>query len=161
LQSSTLIIRGMATGVVELSDVRTVFFREVKVGLLMGLACGVMLTLVGWVWHQAFLGMVVGVSLVIAFLVSTSLATIMPVVLKRMGVDPAVARRSLCDDGQRYYGHHHLSLVGHAVFRPSAVSRIAVDETAVVPCEKGLGDASRKASAIILKSRRWGEADGL
>jgi magnesium transporter len=91
LQSSTLIIRGLATGVVELSDVRTVFFREVKVGLLMGLACGVMLTLVGWAWHQAFLGMVVGTSLVIAFLVSTSMATIMPVVLKRMGVDPAVA----------------------------------------------------------------------
>jgi len=91
LQSSTLIIRGLATGGVQLSDVRTVFFREVKVGLLMGLACGVMLTLVGWVWHQAFLGMVVGASLVIAFLVSTSMATIMPVVLKRMGVDPAVA----------------------------------------------------------------------
>ena len=91
LQSSTLIIRGLATGVVELSDVRTVFFREVKVGLLMGGACGVILTLVGWAWHQAFLGMVVGTSLVIAFLVSTSMATIMPVVLKRMGVDPAVA----------------------------------------------------------------------
>ena len=91
LQSSTLIIRGLATGVVELSDVRTVFFREVKVGLLMGGACGVILTLVGWAWHQAFLGMVVGTSLVIAFLVSTSMATIMPVVLKRIGVDPAVA----------------------------------------------------------------------
>lgn len=91
LQSSTLIIRGLATGVVELSDVRTVFFREVKVGLVMGVACGIILTVVGWAWHQAFLGMVVGTSLVIAFLVSTSMATIMPVVLKRMGVDPAVA----------------------------------------------------------------------
>ena len=91
LQSSTLIIRGMATGLVELTDVRAVFFREVKVGLLMGLACGIILTVVGWVWHQAFLGMVVGASLIIAFLVSTSMATIMPVILKRMGVDPAVA----------------------------------------------------------------------
>jgi magnesium transporter len=35
--------------------------------------------------------MVVGASLMIAFLVSTSMATIMPVVLKRAGVDPAVA----------------------------------------------------------------------
>ena len=81
----------MATGLVELTDVRAVFFREVKVGLLMGLACGIILTVVGWVWHQAFLGMVVGASLIIAFLVSTSMATIMPVILKRMGVDPAVA----------------------------------------------------------------------
>ena len=91
LQSSTLIIRGLATGHVEASDVWTVFFRETKVGLLMGLACGLILTVVGWGLHQGFLGVVVGTSLVIAFLVSTSMATIMPIVLKRAGVDPAVA----------------------------------------------------------------------
>jgi magnesium transporter len=91
LQSSTLIIRGLATGLVELTDVWTVFFREVKIGLVMGIACGMILTVVGWGLHQGFLGVVVGVSLVIAFLVSTSMATIMPIVLKRMGVDPAVA----------------------------------------------------------------------
>ncbi len=91
LQSSTLIIRGLATGTVELTHVWPVFFREVKIGLVMGLACGVTLTLVGWVLHQGFLGMVVGTSLLIAFLVSTSMATIMPILLKRMGVDPAVA----------------------------------------------------------------------
>lgn len=92
LQSSTLIIRGLATGRIELADVWTVFFRETRIGLLLGLACGILLTLVGWVWHgQPFLGMVVGASMLIAFLISTSMATIMPVVLKRMGVDPAVA----------------------------------------------------------------------
>lgn len=91
LQSSTLIIRGLATGIVELTDVWPVFFREVRIGLLMGVACGLILTVVGWAWHQGFLGMVVGASLIIAFFVSTSMATIMPIVLKRMGVDPAVA----------------------------------------------------------------------
>lgn len=91
LQSSTLIIRGLATGVVELTDVWKVFFREMRIALLMGLVCGLILTGVGWLWHQVFLGMVVGTSLIIAFLVSTSMATIMPIVLKRMGVDPAVA----------------------------------------------------------------------
>ncbi|MGH7182311.1 MAG: magnesium transporter, partial [Nitrospiraceae bacterium] len=91
LQSSTLIIRGLATGLIELTDVRAVFLREIKIGLLMGLACGVILTVVGWIWHQEFLGMVVGVSLILAFMVSTSMATFMPIFLKRMGVDPAVA----------------------------------------------------------------------
>lgn len=92
LQSSTLIIRGLATGRIELTDVWKVFFREVRIGLLLGIACGVILTGVGWLWHdQGFLGMVVGVSLIIAFLVSTSMATIMPVALRRIGVDPAVA----------------------------------------------------------------------
>jgi magnesium transporter len=91
LQSSTLIIRGLATGSVELTHVWPVFFREAKIGLVMGLACGVTLTLVAWVLHQGFLGMVLGSSLIIAFLVSTSMATIMPILLKRVGVDPAVA----------------------------------------------------------------------
>jgi magnesium transporter len=91
LQSSTLIIRGLATGVVELSDVWTVFFREVRIGLLMGVVCGMILSLVGWIWHQGFLGVVVGASLITAFLVSTSMATFMPILLKRIGVDPAVA----------------------------------------------------------------------
>ncbi len=92
LQSSTLIIRGLATGRIELTDVWKVFFREVRIGLILGVTCGVLLTVVGWLWHgQWFLGMVVGASLTIAFLVSTSMATIMPVFLKRVGVDPAVA----------------------------------------------------------------------
>jgi magnesium transporter len=92
LQSSTLIIRGLATGRVELTDVWNVFFRELRIGFMLGVACGLLLTAVGWLWHgQWFLGMVVGASLMIAFLVSTSMATIMPIVLKRMGIDPAVA----------------------------------------------------------------------
>jgi magnesium transporter len=92
LQSSTLIIRGLATGGIELSDVWKVFFREVRIGFLLSVACGLILTGVEWLWHgQVVLGLVVGASLVIAFLVSTSMATIMPVVLRKMEVDPAVA----------------------------------------------------------------------
>ena len=91
LQSSTLIIRGLATGQVESSDIWTVLFRETKVGLIMGLACGVLLTVVGWGLHQGILGVVVGTSLVMAFFVSTSMATVMPILLKRMKVDPAIA----------------------------------------------------------------------
>jgi magnesium transporter len=91
LQSSTLIIRGLATGLVEMTDVWKIFYREVKIAFMMGIACSLLLTAVGWLWHQVFLGMVVGVSLITAFLVSTSMATVMPIVLKRVGVDPAVA----------------------------------------------------------------------
>jgi len=60
--------------------------------LLLGVACGLLLTAAGWIWHGlGFLGMLVGASLVIAFLVSTSMATIMPVILRRLSIDPAVA----------------------------------------------------------------------
>ncbi|WP_447979802.1 magnesium transporter [Candidatus Nitrospira bockiana] len=92
LQSSTLIIRGLATGSIESSDLWKVFFREIRIGLILSVACAVLLTGTTWIWHGHWsLGAVVGVSLIIAFLVSTSMATVMPILLKRLGVDPAVA----------------------------------------------------------------------
>lgn len=92
LQSSTLIIRGLATGGIELADLWSVCSRELRIGIVLGLACGLLLTLAGWIWHGHWvLGLVVGASLAMAFLVSTSMATVMPIVLKRLGVDPAVA----------------------------------------------------------------------
>lgn len=92
LQSSTLVIRGLATGRIELSDVRKVFLREVTIGLLIGLLCGVVALAVASAIHiNLRLGLVVGVAMMSAMGVSTTMATIMPVILKRYGVDPAVA----------------------------------------------------------------------
>ncbi|MBI5853762.1 MAG: magnesium transporter, partial [Nitrospirae bacterium] len=51
LQSSTLIIRGLATGGVEMAEMWKVLFREVRIGLILGAACGFLLTLTGWLWH--------------------------------------------------------------------------------------------------------------
>ncbi len=92
LQSSTLIIRGLATGEIELSDVRKVFLRQVTIGFLISLLCGVVALAAAAVMHiNLTLGLVVGVAMVCALVVSTAMATIMPVILKRYGVDPAVA----------------------------------------------------------------------
>ena len=92
LQSSTLVIRGLATGRIELSDVKTVFLRELSIGVIIGLLCGIAALSVAAVMHiNLTLGFVVGVAMVCALVVSTTMATIMPVVLKRYGVDPAVA----------------------------------------------------------------------
>jgi magnesium transporter len=92
LQSSTLMIRGLATGRIELSDVRKVFLREVSIGLIIGLLCGVVTLAAAAVMHiNLTLGLVVGMAMLCALVVSTTMATIMPVILKRYGVDPAVA----------------------------------------------------------------------
>jgi len=92
LQSSTLVIRGLATGEIELSDVRKVFLRQVTIGFFISLLCGAVTLAVAAIMHiNLTLGLVVGVAMVCALVVSTALATIMPVVLKRYGVDPAVA----------------------------------------------------------------------
>ena len=92
LQSSTLIIRGLATGRVEPSDIWKVVFRELRIGLLLGVVCGTLLFLTGWVWQEnGYLGLVVGGAILITFLISSSMATVTPVLLRRFHIDPAVA----------------------------------------------------------------------
>jgi magnesium transporter len=92
LQSSTLVIRGLATGRILLSDVRTVFLRELSIGLIIGMICGLTTLIVASIMHiNLTLGLVVGFAMVCALVVSTTMATIMPVLLKRYGIDPAVA----------------------------------------------------------------------
>ncbi|HEX9284081.1 MAG TPA: magnesium transporter [Nitrospirales bacterium] len=92
LQSSTLVIRGLATGEIELSDVRKVFLRQVAIGFLISLLCGAVALAAAAVMHiNLTLGLVVGVAMVCALVMSTAMATIMPVILKRYGVDPAIA----------------------------------------------------------------------
>lgn len=92
LQSSTLIIRGLATGRVEPSDIWKVVFRELRIGLLLGVVCGTLLFLTGWLWQEnGYLGLVVGGAILITFLISSSMATVTPVLLRKFHVDPAVA----------------------------------------------------------------------
>ena len=92
LQSSTLIIRGLAIGRVDLNDIWKVVFREVRIGLMLGLLCGTVLFIVGWVWQgNGFLGIVVGGALLMTFLISASMATMTPFLFKHCQIDPAVA----------------------------------------------------------------------
>src|SRR5207244_8758245 len=91
MQASTMVIRWLATGRIELSDVKRVFAREVLIGFIIGLLCGVVTLAFAAIMHiNLHLGMVVGVAMVCALCMSTSMATIMPVVLKRYGVVLAV-----------------------------------------------------------------------
>ncbi len=91
LQSSTIMVRGLATGSIEMGDVRRVFLREVKVGALIGLVCGLLVGGVALLWHDAWLGGVVGASLFIASCVAVVTGTLTPVLFERMKIDPAVS----------------------------------------------------------------------
>lgn len=92
LQSSTLIIRGIATRRIEPSYIWKVVFRELRIGLLLGVLCGILLFLIGWTWQgNEYLGLVVGGALLITFIISSSIATVTPLLLRKFHVDPAVA----------------------------------------------------------------------
>ena len=92
LQTSTLIVRGLAMGRIESSQIGAVFLKELTVGLMMGTICGFIVGMVANVWHgPAMLGLVVGLSMFAAITVAAIMGTLMPIVLKRFGVDPAIS----------------------------------------------------------------------
>jgi len=77
---------------VEHSDIWKVVFRELRIGLLLGVICGTLLFLTGWVWqNNGYLGLVVGGALLITFIISSSMATVTPLLLRKFHIDPAVA----------------------------------------------------------------------
>jgi magnesium transporter len=91
-QSATIVVRGFATGRIDSSTVRQVFFKEVRVGMIMGAVCGLTVGLVAYGWHHnPYLGMVVGLAMVTAMTVAASMGVLAPTFFKRFGVDPAIA----------------------------------------------------------------------
>ncbi len=91
-QSATIVVRGFATGRIELSTLRQVFLKELRVGVIMGLVCGVTIGLVAYFWHHnVYLGLVVGLAMVTAMTVAATMGVLAPTFFKRIGVDPAIA----------------------------------------------------------------------
>jgi len=91
-QAVAVSMRELALGIVKPEEVRRVWLKEISVGLINGAALGLLLGLVAWAWRgTAYLGLVVGSALTLNTLIAVSLGGIVPLVLKKNGVDPAVA----------------------------------------------------------------------
>lgn len=96
IQSSSIVIRGLATGSVQLSALWSVILREFRVGGLVGLLCGGLVGVVVHFWKAGEtklldVGLAVGVAMFCAMTVAATIGSLMPFMLKRMGVDPAIA----------------------------------------------------------------------
>lgn len=93
-QSATILTRGLATGRVNLAELSSVLFREFRVGLVMGTICGGTVGILGTVLFshdKPFLGVVVFIAMIAAMTAAASMGALAPVVMKKIGVDPAIA----------------------------------------------------------------------
>jgi len=91
-QSSTLTVRGLATGQVDARELLITVGREAMVGMSVGLICGLIVTLVAFFWQKSLLlGLVVGGALLGNMITAATMGTFVPMVFKRLGIDPAVA----------------------------------------------------------------------
>lgn len=91
-QALTLVIRGMATGKVSQSNIGWLINREFLVGLLNGVLWSVIVAGAATAWFQDWtIGALIATALLINLTVAALAGTMLPVILKRLKIDPALA----------------------------------------------------------------------
>lgn len=91
-QAVAVSLRELSLGVVKPFELFRVWIQEISVGLINGLVLGALIGAAAWLWKGNFyLGLVVGGALTINTIVAVSLGGTIPLILKRMNVDPALA----------------------------------------------------------------------
>ncbi|MBN1881739.1 MAG: magnesium transporter [Deltaproteobacteria bacterium] len=92
-QSSTIVVRGIAIGSIDLKRLWSVVFREVKIGLLLGVTYGVLLGVFASLYFVDVvnLWLVVGLGIFSSITIASTLGTLMPIMLHSMGFDPAIS----------------------------------------------------------------------
>lgn len=90
-QTTTVIIRALATGDVEPGDALRVWWQEARVGLLLGLGMALVAFLRAITWEpSAALALTVAVSILALVLWATGVGSLLPLVASRLGIDPAL-----------------------------------------------------------------------
>src|SRR5687768_8873218 len=91
-QTLVLIIRGLALGQVETSNARWLLTREILVGLLNGVVLAGVVGIAAGIWfHKWTIGAIIFAALMINLLAAALAGVSVPLILRRLGIDPALA----------------------------------------------------------------------
>lgn len=94
-QAATVVIRDMAVGEVRFSDLPRVLKRELVVGVLLGLMLGAVAIPIVWVFFGLDFALVIGSTLFVICTWASFSGGLLPIVAKRIGIDPAVVSAPL------------------------------------------------------------------
>ncbi|MCG6889457.1 MAG: magnesium transporter [Gammaproteobacteria bacterium] len=91
-QTLTIAIRGLALGQLGSSNYRSLIKKELSVGLLNGLAWALVVATLSIIWFGNFsIGVIIAFALVVNLLAGAFAGAVIPLVLRQIGVDPAIA----------------------------------------------------------------------
>lgn len=92
IQSSIIVIRGLATGDISVESTWRRFFREFRVSLFIGIIFGGLMVLVVGLWLGNYMmGLIIGLALNVVILQAALFGGLIPFLLKRADIDPALA----------------------------------------------------------------------
>ncbi|MBN1793403.1 MAG: magnesium transporter [Candidatus Omnitrophica bacterium] len=90
-QSSTVVIRGLATGEVSIRDLSAVFKKEIVTGIIVGSGMAVLAALRAVIMNKSpLLGVTVGLAMIVAVTIAATLGALLPILFKKMKLDPAL-----------------------------------------------------------------------
>jgi magnesium transporter len=85
-------MRELSLGLRRPADLFYVLRKEFGVGVINGIALGILIGIVAWIWKDnAVLGLVIGMALACNTVIAVSIGGTVPLALKHLGIDPAVA----------------------------------------------------------------------
>lgn len=90
-QTTTTIIRALAAGDVKIAQGLRIWFKEIRIGLLLGLAMAALaggLTMM--IYHQPAMAITLAVTLLSVVTAATGIASILPIVAQKFGLDPTL-----------------------------------------------------------------------
>jgi magnesium transporter len=91
-QTLTLMVRGMATGQVSGHNTAALLRKELAVGLLNGVVFSIVVAVIAMIWYDDVpLGLVMAAAILLNLLAGALAGAVVPVVLRRMSIDPALA----------------------------------------------------------------------
>jgi len=91
-QTLTIMVRGLALGEVNWESGKGILLKEIKVGINNGIATGIIAGTVAYLWKGNYmLGLVLGGAMTINIVVAGVVGTLVPLILKKLNVDPAIA----------------------------------------------------------------------
>lgn len=91
-QTLTLVVRGLALGQLGSSNFNSLVKKEIAVGLLNGLLWSAVVAAFTVIWFEDLrIAAIIGTALIINLLAGAYAGALIPIVLKRMGIDPALA----------------------------------------------------------------------
>jgi magnesium transporter len=91
-QTLTLVTRAIALGQLSSSNTRSLFNREVMVSIINGFLWAIVVGIVAWLWFNDYrIGLLIGIAMVINLFTASSFGVMIPLTLKRLKIDPALA----------------------------------------------------------------------
>lgn len=91
-QSLAVVVRGLISYDIDKGVITRLIMRELGVGITIGIICSVLIAVIAFIWQGSLiLGAVVGCSLFFTLIIGTLAGTVIPLVLFRLNIDPAVA----------------------------------------------------------------------